>query len=161
MKTSIPTTLGLLGLSVAAAGCSDATKLANTLEKVCKEECECPDSMDDWNDVSNCKKSCEGYAIQFEAYVADQVDTEPCAEFDSILKDMKRCTKNSCGDSRDNCLNEIGNKLYECWDLFGGGYYYYYGGQSVDPTVTASDIYEQLMHPIPGALEAEDLHSAG
>jgi len=161
MKTSIPSTLGLLTLSVAAVGCSDASKLAGAFEKVCKEECECPDTIEDWNEISNCKKYCEGYATQLEAFIADQVETEPCAEFDGLIKDLKRCTKNSCGDSRDTCLSTIYGELNECWDIF--GYYTYgYGGQAAggDELVRSDELVQQLMHPIPGALDAEDLHSA-
>ncbi len=62
MLRRIPTTLGLLTLSVAGTGCSDAQKVASTMEKVCEAQCSCPDSLEFWNDVKNCKKACGGYA---------------------------------------------------------------------------------------------------
>jgi hypothetical protein len=155
MIRGIPTNVGLLTLSVLAAGCSDAHKVASAFEKVCEAECECPDTMEQWNEVSNCKESCRGYSIMLEAFIKDEVDSEPCDNLDNILADIKRCAKNSCGESRDQCINTSYGELYECWDIFGGYYYSPLTGE-----VSSSELAQQLLEPIPGALDASLLHSA-
>jgi hypothetical protein len=155
MVRTIPTSLGLLTLSVFASGCSDANKVASALEKVCKAECDCPES--DWDEVANCKDACHGYSLLLEAYIKDNAEDEPCATLDDTLKKMKDCTKESCGDSRDTCMDEAYYELYQCWDFSGGGSYYY-------PLVVGDpariDIVQQLLKPIPGALDSDTLHSA-
>jgi hypothetical protein len=154
MTRTIPTSLGLLTLSALASGCSDAHKYASAFEKVCKAECECPESMDSWNDVSNCKDACRGYSIMLEAFIEDEVEESPCGDFDNILADIKRCAKNSCGYSRQDCLSDAYYELYECWPEVLGGYYYSPSGP------TASELVQQLMQPIPDALDPASLHSA-
>jgi hypothetical protein len=155
MMRSIPTSLGLLTLSAFASGCSDAHKLASALEKICEAQCECPDAMEEWNDVSNCKESCRGYSIMVEARLEDEVETEPCSNFDNILDDLKRCAKNSCGQSRYECLSQAYYELYECWDIFGG-----YNYSPMIGEVSTSELVQQLLEPIPGALDPDTLHSA-
>lgn len=155
---TIPTNLGLLTLSVFAAGCSDAHKVAKAFEKICEAECECPEQMELWNEVSNCKESCRGSAISLEAYIKDNVDTEPCGDLDNIIADMKRCAKNSCGESRDECLMKGYYEFYECWDIFEYTPYTPYSPLTEDPS--ASELVHHLLEPIPGALDPDVLHSA-
>jgi hypothetical protein len=154
MVKSIPTSLGLLTLSVLATGCGDAHKVASAFKKVCKAECECSETMDDWDDLDNCKDACRGYAILLEARIDDNVDSEPCSDLDKIVGDLKRCAKNSCGLSRDQCVLAAYNELRDCWDITDVSYYPFYDGPS------SSEIAQQLMTPIPGALDPDTLHSA-
>lgn len=155
MIRAIPTNLGLLTLSVFAAGCSDAHKVAKAFEKICEAECECPDAMEAWNEVSNCKDACRGYSLMLEASIKDNAETEPCGDLDNILRDIKRCAKNSCGESRDECINDGYYDLYECWEIFGT---YDYVPLTEGPS--SSEIAQQLLEPIPGALDPDVLHSA-
>jgi hypothetical protein len=156
MSRTIPTSFGLLTLSVFASGCSDAHKVAAAMEKVCDAQCECPESMEIWNDVGNCKDNCRGYSIQLEAFIEDQVDSEPCGELDERLDKLEGCTKKSCGDSFDECLSEAYYELYTCWNIFGGSYYYNRSAEGL----SSSEIAQQLLYPIPGALDPNTLHSA-
>jgi hypothetical protein len=155
MTRTIPTSLGLLTLSAFAAGCSDAYKLAAAYEKVCDAQCECPESMDVWNEVKNCKDACRGSSIQVQAFIEDEVTSEPCGNFDNIIADIKRCAKNGCGASRDECLSTAYYDLYECWPDVGSYYYY-----SPNGPVAGSELIEQLVHPIPDAIDPATLHSA-
>ena len=163
MRYAIPTTFGLLTLSVAGTGCSDAQKVASSFEKVCKAECECPSTLEYWNEISNCKQACSGYATIFQASIKDQAEGDPCGDLDKILSDMKRCTDSSCGMDRDECLYQAYDDLYECWpDVF--GYYYYYNHSPDDSGevagVSSDELVQQLMRPIPGALDRAVMHSA-
>lgn len=122
----IPLSVGVLGLSFAAAGCSDAKVVANAYEKLCKANCECPE--DDyysygWNEVKNCKKWCGGYATAFEAELADR-ETEACDDIKKIAKELGDCAKKSCGESRYDCIDEKSEELYMCWPYDD---YYEYG----------------------------------
>jgi hypothetical protein len=157
MTRTIPTSLSLLTLSAFASGCSDAHKLASAYEKVCDAQCECPEAMDFWNDVKNCKDACRGDAIIFQALIEDAVEAEPCGNFDNIIADIKRCAKNSCGPSRDECLGQAYYDVYECWPELVTSEYYY---QQPDGPITASELIEQLSYPIPDTLAPATLHSA-
>ncbi|KIG16109.1 hypothetical protein DB30_04981 [Enhygromyxa salina] len=132
------------------AGCgSDASRAANTLEKLCKAQCDCPDSMEIWNEVKNCKKSCEGYSLYLEAIIADETYTEPCGDFGRILGDLKKCATRGCGDERDICVGLAVDELRTCWPDF-----------YADGDDSAAALTQQLMTPIPGAIDAQTLHSA-
>lgn len=127
---AIPLSVGVLGLSFAAAGCSDAKVVADAFEKVCKAQCECPE--DDyygygWNEVKNCKKWCAGYGTLFEAELLDR-ETEACSEIRDIARDIKNCAKKACGDARSECLDRPLEQLYECWPY--DDYYGYEYGQA-------------------------------
>ncbi len=141
-------TLGVLGLSFAAAGCSDAKKVANAMEKVCKANCECEEIAEDWNDIKNCRRACEGYAEFYEALLNDR-DDEACSDIGKIAKDIAKCAKESCGDARDECESDAYQALYECWP---GDYYDYYGtyeGGSRIPNEAAelrNELREQLLY---------------
>lgn len=156
MRGEIPSVIGLLAM----AGCSDPVAVGNTVEKVCKQDCECPEASD-WNEISNCKRACEGYATILQAIVADE-PSEPCSDLRKFLNDLEKCTRqNACGPDRDACLNLSYSDLYSCWpDIFYG----YYGFASADSSesaqVSGGEIMQQLMSPIPGALPPELLHSA-
>jgi hypothetical protein len=124
---AIPLSVGILSLSFAAAGCSDAKVVANAFEKLCKANCECPE--DDyysygWSEVKNCKKWCGGYATAFEAELLDR-ETEACDDVAKIAKELASCAKKSCGEARNNCVSEKGEKLDACWPY--DDYYYQYG----------------------------------
>lgn len=130
---SIPLSVGVLGLSFAAAGCSDAKVVADAFEKVCKAGCECPE--DDyysygWNEVKNCKKWCSGYATLFEAELADR-ETEACADVRDIAREIKKCAKESCGERRYECLDGPLDDLDECWP-YDDYYGYEYGKAGPD-----------------------------
>lgn len=155
MRGEIPTTLGLLTL----VGCSDAAALGNALERVCKEQCECPAIAAQWNELANCKKSCEGYAIQLEALVADEATSEPCADFNDILGDMKDCAKrDQC--EMTTCLYEEYARLYMCWpDAFNSTYYYNYSATGPE-AISGAELTHQLLVPIPEAIPPQRLHSA-
>lgn len=149
----IPSALGLLSLSLTGAGCSDAAKVANTLEKVCKADCDCPDTLSVWNDVSNCKRACEGYGITLEAVIEDEATDEPCAELGQILSDMRGCTDQVCGALRSDCLDRSYYELFTCWELFGSYY------NNLEPS-SGPELVEQLRSPIPGAIDPAVLHAA-
>jgi hypothetical protein len=117
MKLPIPS-IGVLSLSAAGLACSDAHKLGEAYEDICKANCECPEALEEWNDVSNCKNACEGYGKLIEAEFADRED-EPCKDIDKIAKDLEACAKKSCGDIY-TCAEEQAYALYECWP---GDYY--------------------------------------
>lgn len=118
MKLPIPS-IGVLTLSAAGLGCSDAHKLGEAYEDICKANCECPEALEEWNDVSNCKNACEGYGKIIAAEFADR-DDEPCKDIDKIAKDLAACAKKSCSDIY-TCAEEQAYALYECWP---GEYYY-------------------------------------
>lgn len=151
MPHAIPTTIGLLLLSAAAIGCSDAKKVADAYEKICKANCECPESLDDWNEVKNCETACEGYAKTIEAEFADR-ESEPCDGLGDILKKMKQCAKNSC-DSLYECVYLNSTEFEECWpgDDTGGGYY---------TSVPADEALAQIPRSIPRPLLQAAIYSA-
>lgn len=116
MRT-IPLSVGVLGLSFAAAGCSDAKVVADAFEKVCKADCECPPEGGyayEWNEERNCKKACRGYGTMFEAQLLDR-ESEACDDIREIAKDIADCTAKSCGDLRDACVDALVEEFYECW----------------------------------------------
>jgi hypothetical protein len=155
MRGEIPSTIGLLAL----VGCSDAAAVANTFEKVCKEQCECPTS--EWHEVRYCKQACEGYATQLEAYVLDNATGEPCDDLSKILASVKDCAKEDACSGYNECLYSQYQQLYECWP---GALAYGYASSSASGSdseaVSGAELVQQLMMPIPGALAAEQLHSA-
>jgi hypothetical protein len=142
------------------AGCSDAAAVGNAVETVCKQDCECP-ATSDWNEISNCKRACEGYATLLQAIVADQT-SEPCGDLRKILNDLERCARqNECGPDRDVCLGLAYTELYDCWSEVFYGYYGYTSAVSGEHAqVSGGEIMQQLLSPIPGALPPELLHSA-
>ncbi|NVB38922.1 hypothetical protein G6O69_13860 [Pseudenhygromyxa sp. WMMC2535] len=160
MTRGIPTSIGLLSLSVASVGCSDAHKFASTAEKVCKEQCECPEALEDWNEVKYCKQACEGYATSLEAWIADSDPEEPCAEFDDLLGDLRGCTESSCGDARDICLATVYTQLYSCWEFFSDGYYYTPYGEMAAEGITPGEIVRHMLEPIPEGLGGQTLYAA-
>jgi hypothetical protein len=150
MKLPIPS-IGVLSLSAASLACSDAHKLGEAYEDVCKANCECPDALEDWNDVSNCKNACEGYGKIIEADFADR-DDEPCKDIDKIVKDIKACAKKSCGDIY-TCFEEKAYALYECWPDD-----YYYGPRVPELELELEAQLEQLPPSIPQPLLREALY---
>jgi hypothetical protein len=155
MKHGIPSTIGLLTLSATALGCSDAQKLGNAYESICKAQCECPEAEEDWDDISNCKTACEGYAKLVEAEAAER-DDEPCGDFNKILGDLKDCKKESCGDDRDECLFDQYERLYECWPYEYDNYYY----QLPDLDEAVADKLAEIPQSIPRPLLKRALYSA-
>ncbi len=151
MTHGIPTTLGLLILSAAAIGCSDEKKVANVYEKICKANCECPESLDDWKEVKNCETACEGYAKSIEAEFADR-ETEACDDLGDILKKMKKCAKESC-DSIYECLALNAMEFYECWPGDGGGDGYY-------SSTPADEALARIPQSIPRPLLKAAIHLA-
>jgi hypothetical protein len=144
MKLPIPS-IGVLTLSAAGLGCSDAHKLGEAYEDICKANCECPEALEDWNEVSNCKTACEGYSKFIEAEFADRED-EPCKDIDGIIKDIKACAKESCSDIY-TCLEGKATDLYECWP---GDYYYGPLEPAIEQELDAA--LEQLPASIPQPL---------
>jgi hypothetical protein len=156
MRGEIPSVLGLLMM----AGCSDAAAVGNAVETVCKQDCECP-ATTGWNEISNCKRACEGYATLLQAIVADEA-SEPCGNFRKSLNDLEKCARQEqCGPDRDACLGLAYGYLYECWPEAFNGYYGYTSATSGElAQVSGAEIMQQLLSPIPGALPPELLHSA-
>lgn len=150
MKHDIPSTIGLLLLSAAGLGCSDAQKVGNAYEKICKAECECPGTG--WTHVKNCKTSCEGYAKIVEAEF-EEAEEEPCAELDDILDALTDCAKNSC-ESLDACVAMQYDALYECWSP----YDYYNVGEETAAEIEAT--LDALSRPISRPLLRTALYSA-
>ena len=173
MIRTIPTAIGVLSLSMIGTGCSsDAKKIANTLEKICKDQCDCPEALTQWNDISNCKLACGGYAQAYEAYLADShVEAEPaCAELDDILADIEACEIGVCGyDYNSGCDYSAYYRLADCWpadENYTNPYYNPYGpsgygdGSELNETQRL-EMLRQLMHPIPVAtIDGETLHAA-
>lgn len=151
VKHDIPSTIGLLFLSAAGLGCSDAQKIANAYEKICKADCECPGTG--WTHVKNCKNSCEGMAKQLEAEF-EEVEGEPCAEFDDILDSLTACTKNSC-ESLDLCVYMEYEALFECWSPYDD---YYNVGEDTALEIEAT--LDALSRPISRPLLRAALYSA-
>lgn len=119
----IPSTLGLLVLSAITLGCSDAHKVAGAYEAICKSACECPDEVERWNDVKNCKNSCEGEAKSLEAELADR-EEKPCDDIGRIARDLKDCAKATC-EGIYTCVEPFYEEFYDCWpDAVDVPYYY-------------------------------------
>jgi hypothetical protein len=152
VKHDIPSTIGLLLLSAAGLGCSDAQKVANAYEKVCKADCECPGTG--WTHVKNCKTACEGYAKMIEAQLEESED-EPCAELDDLLDALTDCTKNSC-ESLDACVDMQYDALFECWSPY--DYYYTNIGEETAAEIEAT--LDALSRPISRPLLRAALYSA-
>ena len=158
----------MLSLSFIGAGCSDAAKVGNTLEKICKTQCDCPEVAEDWNDISNCKKACEGQAIAYTAYLADNRTEPACDELESILKDMENCYAGQCGNNYDYdpaCI-EVYYRFSQCWPAeydytpypYGGSYG---DGASEEAQLEQKETLQKLLHPIPVAsVPSETLHQA-
>ena len=158
----------MLSLSFIGTGCSDAAKVGNSLEKICKAQCDCPEVAEDWNDISNCKKACEGYSIAYTAYLADNRTEPACDELDTILKDLENCnsqcsTSDSYYDYDPACI-EVAQRLYECWPAEYDNYTPYpYGGYgaSAEEQAEQKETLQRLLHPIPVASVSSDtLHQA-
>lgn len=155
----------MLSLTFIGTGCSDAAKVGNTLERVCKAQCDCPEVAEDWNDISNCKKSCEGQAIAYTAYLADNRTEPACDELDTILKDMETCYS-QCSSSYDYdpaCV-EVYYRLSQCWPAeYDYDFPYPYGGYGASPAEQAEqkETLQRLLTPIPVAsVSSEMLHQA-
>jgi hypothetical protein len=109
------------------------------MEKICKANCECPEEEGyyyygpRWNDEKNCKKACAGYAQVYEASLADR-ETEPCDDIREIIRDMRACARESCGDNRDECVSREFQRFYECWP-YDAYYDYEYFGESNFPNL--------------------------
>lgn len=153
MKLDIPPTLGLLSLSLAATGCSDARKIGEAYEAICKANCECPEGLDAWNDVGNCKNACEGYGKVITAEFADR-DDEPCKDIDDIASKLEDCAKKSCATLYE-CAEEQAYALYECWPGED-----YYGPRLPEIETEVEAALEQLPAGIPQPILREALYSA-
>ena len=172
MIRTIPTAIGVLSLSMIGTGCSsDAKKIASSLEKICKDQCDCPEALEQWNDISNCKQYCAGYAQAYEALLDDShIEAEPpCPELDDILADIEACELGICGyDYNPNCDYSSYYRLAECWPAdnnYTNPYNPYgpsgYGDAGETNEAQRLEMLRQLMHPIPLAtIEGETLHAA-
>ena len=155
MKLTIPSTIGLLTLCAGGAGCSDAERVANAIERLCKADCECPDQADRWQDPKNCKKQCRADSLYLAAQIADN-EAEPCDELDQRIKEANDCRKRSC-EAMDECYWSARWDLLDCANGYGTIYTYgddlEFGSElEVDERLGA----EQLATPIPdGGLELD------
>ena len=155
MRLSIPSTIGLLTLSVAPLACSDAERAVTELERLCKARCDCPDFGGEWMEVSNCKKQCEAESKISSAFIRDAEDIEVCDDLNARIKASRECRQQSC-DAFQDCYSE------SRWDITGCVYvysYYYDGGPGADgesfrgsalaDSPDGPRTLEQLLTPIP------------
>ena len=151
----------MLSLSFISSGCGgDAAKAAKTFEKICKDNCDCPENIEDWNDISNCKKACEGYGLYTEAMLADRT-AEPCAELGEILQELEDCNIGICGyDYNPGCDYTVYYRLNECWPADSYDYNSPYGDAESSQREQV-ELLRKLLHPIPTAhIQGETLHQA-
>lgn len=148
----IPSTLGLLALSAITFGCSDAHKLAEAYEALCKSACECPDELERWNEVKNCKNSCEGQAKSLEAELADR-DEKACDDLGRIARDIKDCARSTC-EGLYACVEPFYEELYDCWPIDVDVPYYYTQDAEADEALAGEP------GGIPRPLRRLALHSA-
>ena len=151
VSLKIPTSVGLISFALVGTACSDHYRLSRAYEKVCKANCECPDELEDWNDVKNCKDACEGYADAQKALFKDEFeDREPCDGLKEIAKKIEDCADRGCQGIYE-CVYELSDELFACLGYDSYNYYYGFRNEERQQSIAIrEELTTQLLYgPVP------------